>query len=247
MVVLDSVSFAYNDQEVLKDFDLTIPGKQTTVLIGPSGCGKSTILRLINRLLIPNSGTISINSNIVSADNIRSMREKMGYVIQEGGLFPNMTAEQNITLMARRLKWDKNRTVQRLLDLVELTHFSKDFLPRYPSQLSGGQQQRVSLMRALMLDPELLLLDEPFGALDPLIRADMHESMIEIFRKLHKTVLMVTHDLHEAAYLGDTIVLMRQGRVVQSGSIYDLLKKPADTFVSEFIQAQRSHLPEISK
>lgn len=247
MVTFDSVSFSYKDQQILDNFNLKIAANETTVLIGPSGCGKSTILRLINRLLVPSSGKIWVDDEIISEKNIRSVRHKMGYVIQDGGLFPNMTAEQNISLMARRLKWDKSLIQMRLNELSDLTHFSKDLFKRYPAQLSGGQQQRVSLMRALMLDPKLLLLDEPFAALDPLIRAGLHESMIEIFQKLNKTVLMVTHDLHEAAYLANRIVLLRKGKIIQKGDIKELIKSPADSFVTAFIRAQRSHLPEIGE
>ena len=247
MVTFDSVFFAYKDQQILNNFNLKITPNKTTVLIGPSGCGKSTILRLVNRLLIPSSGTISVDNEIISEKNIQAVRYKTGYVIQDGGLFPNMTAEQNITLMARRLKWKKSALNKRLQELLELTHFSPDFLKRYPAQLSGGQQQRVSLMRALMLDPKLLLLDEPFAALDPLIRADLHESMIGIFKKLQKTVLMVTHDLHEAAYLGNQIILLSKGEIIQSGQIKELISKPANTFVTQFIKAQRSHLPELDE
>jgi osmoprotectant transport system ATP-binding protein len=167
----------------------------------------------------------------------------MGYVIQEGGLFPHLTTRENITLMASYLGWPQPRIKDRVAQLTELTRFPEDGLGRYPAQLSGGQRQRVSLMRALMLDPELLLMDEPLGALDPLIRADLQEELRAIFRKLSKTVLMVTHDLGEAAYLGDTIVLMRKGEIVQQGVLGDLVRSPADPFVTRFVNAQRGPLP----
>lgn len=243
MIKLQNISFSYKQEAVLKNFNLNVSTAKTTILIGPSGCGKSTILRLVNRLLIPDSGDIFIDGNLINEPNIRPHRLKMGYVIQEGGLFPNLTAKQNICLMAGRLKWDEEKIAMRLNELTELTQFTLENLSRYPGQLSGGQRQRVSLMRALMLDPDILLLDEPFAALDPLIRSGLHESMLEIFKRLKKTVLMVSHDLHEAAYLGNEIVLLNKGKIVQSGAIGDLVKNPAQKFVTEFIRAQRSHLP----
>ena len=246
MIKLQNISFSYKQEAVLKNFNLNVSTAKTTILIGPSGCGKSTILRLVNRLLIPDSGDIFIDGNLINEPNIRPHRLKMGYVIQEGGLFPNLTAKQNICLMAGRLKWDEEKIAMRLNELTELTQFTLENLSRYPGQLSGGQRQRVSLMRALMLDPDILLLDEPFAALDPLIRSGLHESMLEIFKRLKKTVLMVSHDLHEAAYLGNEIVLLNKGKIVQSGAIDDLVKNPAQKFVTEFIRAQRSHLPVMS-
>ncbi len=243
MIELRNISISFENNQVLRDFNLSIPGQKTCILIGPSGCGKSTILRLLNGLLEPDNGEVVIKDTQLSAENLRQMRLKMGYVIQEGGLFPNLTAEKNITLMARRLKWDDDTVGQRVGELCALTHFPEEALGQYPGQLSGGQRQRVSLMRALMLDPDLLLLDEPLGALDPVIRSGLHDSLLEIFRELHKTVIMVTHDLNEAAYLGDLIVLINDGNIIQSGSIDDLVFHPADPFVTQFIKAQRSHIP----
>jgi osmoprotectant transport system ATP-binding protein len=161
-------------------------------------------------------------------------------VIQEGGLFPHLTARGNILLMARHLHRPENEMRARLSELRALTRFPENLLDRYPLELSGGQRQRVSLMRALMLSPELLLLDEPLGALDPLVRAALQKDLKEIFARLRQTALLVTHDLAEAAYLGDEIVLMNEGRIVQQGSLSDLRDKPTSNFVSEFINAQRS-------
>jgi osmoprotectant transport system ATP-binding protein len=172
-------------------------------------------------------------------DNVVAARRRMGYVIQEGGLFPHLTAGQNVTLMARHLGWKPDLIDDRVDELTALTHFPATGLDRYPVQLSGGQRQRVSLMRALMLDPEILLLDEPLGALDPMIRAELQGELREIFRTLGKTVVLVTHDMGEAAYLGDTIVLLRGGRIVQSGTLPDLVHAPADDFVHRFLSAQR--------
>ena len=168
------------------------------------------------------------------------LRRRIGYVIQEGGLFPHLTARANILLLARHLGKGDEELRPRLSELCALTRFPENLLPRYPVELSGGQRQRVSLMRALMLSPELLLLDEPLGALDPLVRAGLQKDLKEIFARLQQTALLVTHDLAEAAYLGDEIVLMHEGRIVQRGSIVDLREKPANDFVSEFISAQRT-------
>lgn len=243
MIELRNISIAFGNNQVLLDFNLVMPAQKTCILIGPSGCGKSTILRLLNGLLEPDNGEVLVKGTQLNRNNLRQMRLKMGYVIQEGGLFPNLTAERNITLMSRRLNWDDDAIRQRVSELCELTHLPEEFLTQYPGQLSGGQRQRVSLMRALMLDPDLLLLDEPLGALDPVIRSGLHDSLLEIFRELHKTVIMVTHDLNEAAYLGNQIVLINDGTIIQSGSIDDLVFHPADPFVTQFIRAQRSHIP----
>jgi len=210
------------------------------VLIGPSGCGKSTLLRVIIGLIPPDSGTIDFDASQITPVNIEMLRRRIGYVIQEGGLFPHLTARANILLMARHLGKSDEEMHARLLELCELTRFPENLLARYPLELSGGQRQRVSLMRALMLSPELLLLDEPLGALDPLVRASLQKDLKEIFARLCQTALLVTHDLAEAAYFGDDIVLMNEGRVVQQGSITDLRERPANPFVSEFINAQRS-------
>ena len=210
------------------------------MLIGPSGCGKSTLLRLIIHLIEPESGQIIFDGTPVTADKIETLRRRIGYVIQEGGLFPHLTARGNVLLMARHLDKSESEMRERLQQLSALTRFSANLLDRYPVELSGGQRQRVSLMRALMLSPQLLLLDEPLGALDPLVRAALQKDLKEIFAQLQQTVLLVTHDLSEAAYLGDRIVLMNEGRIVQEGSIVDLRENPANEFVSEFINAQRS-------
>ncbi|MEJ2054246.1 MAG: ATP-binding cassette domain-containing protein [Calditrichaceae bacterium] len=244
MIKLSEITFTYPNQKVLEDFDLEIQAGKVTVLIGPSGCGKSTILRLINRLLIPQKGEVSIAGKALGPSNIRTQRLNMGYVIQEGGLFPNMTVRSNVILMAERLKYQKVKMEKRLQELCRLVQLDISLLDRYPMKLSGGQRQRVSLMRALMLDPDILLLDEPFGALDPFIRGELQANLLDIIGKLHKTVLMVTHDLHEAAYLGDEIVLMQSGNIIQHGSINELVFHPASEFVRRFISAQQSHLPE---
>jgi len=239
LVRLVDVSKRYAGATALHSTNLSVERGKATVLIGPSGCGKSTLLRLIIRLIEPDSGSIEFNGEPITAENINVLRRRIGYVIQEGGLFPHLTARANVLLMARHIGKPQEETHNRLLELSELTRFSEKLLPRYPVELSGGQRQRISLMRALMLSPELLLLDEPLGALDPLVRASLQKDLKEIFTRLGQTVLFVTHDLAEAIYFADQIVLMNEGRIVQKGTITDLREKPADPFVREFMNAQR--------
>jgi len=245
MINLSNISKNYGENHAVKSIDLTIETGKTTVLIGPSGCGKSTILRIIIGLITPEQGEVHIEGDTLNPDNVALLRRKMGYVIQEGGLFPNLTAEGNVSLMAGYLGWDKNRIQKRIDELCDLTKFPKDALIRYPIQISGGQRQRLSLMRALMLDPDMLLLDEPLGALDPLIRSELQNDLKEIFSTLGKTVVMVTHDMGEAAFFGDKIVLIKEGQIIQEGEIYDLAKRPSDPFVTTFINAQRNHLESL--
>ena len=239
MLQLQGVTKSYGGAAALHPTDLTVPAGQTTVLIGPSGCGKSTLVRLMAGLIRPDSGTVTFDGEPVTADNSRALRRRIGFVVQDGGLFPHLTARGNAALMARHLGWDAARVGARLAELAELTHLPADRLDSYPAQLSGGQRQRVSLMRALMLDPNLLLLDEPLGALDPLIRSDLQADLRGIFQRLRKTVVLVTHDLGEAGYLGDRLVLMQAGRIVQAGTLAELVHHPADPFVTRFINAQR--------
>jgi osmoprotectant transport system ATP-binding protein len=239
MLELDNVSRRFGESVALAEVSLTTPAGQTTVLIGPSGCGKSTMVRSMNGLVIPDAGTVRFEGAALDELDMLEVRRRIGYVIQSGGLFAHMTARENISIVARHLGWSRERIDARIDELVELTHFPSGGLGRYPGTLSGGQRQRVGLMRALMLDPDVLLLDEPLGALDPLIRAELQEQLREIFRSLGKTVVLVTHDMSEAAYFADLIVLMRGGAIVQRGTLEELLEAPAEPFVEEFIGAQR--------
>lgn len=239
MIALRRVEKRYDNQHAIRPLDLEIPTGRTTVLLGPSGCGKSTLLRLLMGLVRPDGGEIVFDGEPLTARSLVEIRRRTGYVIQEGGLFPHLTARENVTLAATRLGWARGRCDERVAELAGLTHLDAGLLDRYPAQLSGGQRQRVGLMRALMLDPDVLLLDEPLGALDPIVRHGLQDELRQIFRDLRKTVVLVTHDLAEAAYLADVIVLMRGGRIVQQGTLAELVRSPADAFVSEFVNAHR--------
>jgi len=247
MLILSSVSKRYNDTVALAPTDLQIPTGKTTVLIGPSGCGKSTLLRLIVGLIQPNTGNITLGGTELEPTNLLDMRQRMGYVIQEGGLFPHLTLRDNVTVMARHLRRDADWIARRLSDLAQLVRLPLELMSRFPAEISGGQRQRVSLMRALMLDPELLLLDEPLGSLDPMIRYELQQELKSIFAKLGKTVVMVTHDIAEAAFFGHTLVLMREGRIVQTGPFKALARTPAESFVTRFINAQRGPMEHLAK
>jgi len=243
LISVDGLSKEYASRtgpiSALESLDFTISEHEFVSVIGPSGCGKSTLIRLMVGLAAPDAGEVRFGGAALTAASAPALRRRMGYVIQDGGLFPHMRARDNVTVMARHLGWDRARIDARLADLARLTAFPEDGLGRYPAQLSGGQRQRVSLMRALMLEPDVLLLDEPLGALDPMIRFELQGELRDIFQSLGKTVVLVTHDIGEAGYFGDTIVLMRDGAIVQAGTIAELIDRPAEPFVERFITAQR--------
>jgi osmoprotectant transport system ATP-binding protein len=239
LVHFRDVSKLFGADFAVRDVNLEIERGKMTALIGPSGCGKSTILRLIVGLVSADTGEIQFDGQKIASETIMKIRRRLGYVIQDGGLFPHLTARHNLILQPRLFRKGRDEIEERITELCELTKFPGSGLDRYPLELSGGQRQRVSLMRALMLSPELLLLDEPFAALDPLVRMNLQRDLKEICTRLQQTVLLVTHDLAEAAFLGDEIALMNEGRIIQRGSIADLRAKPADEFVREFISAQR--------
>ncbi|MEM7581894.1 MAG: ATP-binding cassette domain-containing protein [Acidobacteriota bacterium] len=244
MLELDDVSKRFETAGsvstlALDGVSLSVPAGRTLTLLGPSGCGKSTLLRVMIGLIAPDTGVVRVDGQALTTVSAAKLRRRMGYVIQDGGLFPHLTAHGNLALQARHFGWSEARIDARVAELLELTRFPVDGLERYPTQLSGGQRQRVSLMRALMLDPDVLLLDEPLGALDPIIRSDLQRDLAAIFTRLEKTVVLVTHDLAEAAYLGHCLVLMHRGRIVQQGSFEDLDESPAEPFVTRFLSAQR--------
>ena len=246
MIHLDTVTKRYGDAYAVREVTLTAEGEATTVLIGPSGSGKSTLLRLMIGLTQPDAGIVAVDGQQLTPTNVQSLRRRMGYVIQEGGLFPHLTGRANAALLARHLGWSADRIDARIGKLTQLVQLDPDRLSQYPTELSGGQRQRVSLMRALMLDPDVLLLDEPLGALDPMIRADLQDDLRDIFRRLGKTVVFVTHNIGEAAFFGDRVALLREGQIEQTGSMAGLLDDPASPFVTNFIQAQRAPLEQLS-
>ena len=229
---------AFAGRRALGPLDLDVPAGRTLALVGPSGCGKSTLLRALVGLVAPDAGSIELLGTPLEARTLPGLRLRTGYVIQEGGLFPHLTAADNVGLLPRDRGWDAARIAARVRVLADLVQLPAALLARHPAELSGGQRQRVALMRALALDPDLLLLDEPLGALDPMIRARLREDLAGLFRALGKTVILVTHDLAEAAALGDAVLLLREGQVAQHGSWHDLVERPADDFVRAFVAAQ---------
>ncbi|MGA3065384.1 MAG: ATP-binding cassette domain-containing protein [Tepidisphaeraceae bacterium] len=239
MFRLDSVFKSFGDERALDGVSLTIAPGQTTAVIGPSGSGKSTLFGLLTGLLKPDAGIVYFRDQDIACGSIPELRQRIGYVIQDGGLFPHLTGRANVSLMAAYLDWPKSKIASRVDELLELTQLPPAVLDRYPVEMSGGQRQRVALVRALMLDAEVLLLDEPLGSLDPIVRAQLQQELAKIFRRLRKTVVLITHDLAEAAFFADRIVLLRQGRAVQTGSMSELRESPADESVRQFVRAQQ--------
>jgi osmoprotectant transport system ATP-binding protein len=234
----------YGPDAAVGPVDLAVEAGRTLALIGPSGAGKSTLLRLMLGLLRPDGGEVRLGGARLDPDD-DALRRRYGYVVQGGGLFPHLTAARNATLVARHLRWNRRRIAARLEALAALARLPSDVWDRLPAELSSGQAQRVSLVRALFLDPDLLLLDEPLGALDPITRAELQEDLRAAFHGLHKTVVIVTHDLAEAAFFADELVLLRGGRIAQAGALTDLVRAPAEPFVARFVHAQRAlHLPD---
>jgi len=234
------VTKRFGDQLAVAPTTLAVRPQTALALVGPSGCGKSTVLRLVLGLVAPDAGRVLVGGVPVGPTTVIAVRRRSGYVIQDGGLFPHLRADDNVALLARRLGWSAARIGARLEELASLVRLERRLLRSYPAELSGGQRQRVGIMRALMLDPQLLLLDEPMGALDPIVRARLQHDLKRIFSELGKTVLLVTHSLDEAGYLGDEVALMRAGRVLQRGPFEELVRSPADPFVREFVEAQRA-------
>ena len=240
MFSMTAVSKRYGPGFTLGPLDLAVSPASTTALIGPSGAGKSTVLRLLLGLDWPDTGEVRFDGAPLRRRDLLPTRRRIGYVIQEGGLFPHLSCAANVGLLASTLGWAPARIAARSRELAERCQLPVDALARYPAELSGGQRQRVGLIRALMLDPPALLLDEPLGALDPIVSHDLQAQMRELFATLGKTVVLVTHDVAEAAFLAENLVLMRDGAIVQQGSASDLLNAPAEPFVHRFMTAQRS-------
>ena len=243
MIRLDHVTKRYPGTSAASVDDLTleIPEGMTVALIGPSGCGKTTTMRMINRLVEPTQGRIFVGGEDVTRGDPILLRRRIGYVIQQVGLFPHMTIAENIAAVPRLLGWDRTRIARRSAELLRLVGLDpEEMLPRYPRQLSGGQRQRVGVARALAADPPVLLMDEPFGALDPIARAHLQTEFRQILERVRKTVVLVTHDLDEAIRLGDRIAIMRGGTIVQYDTPEAVLSRPADAFVEDFVGTDRA-------
>ena len=236
---LERVSKRYGAVSALDGVDLAFASGSTTALIGSSGSGKSTVLRLLLGLDWPDQGVVRTDGRPLDRSHVLQLRQRVGYVIQDGGLFPHLTGLGNLALQPRYLGWDMKRIRQRAEELAALTDLPHDVLNRYPAELSGGQRQRIALMRGLMLNPDALLLDEPLGALDPVVRHELQDELKRIFDQLGKTVIVVTHDLAEAAWFAQRLVLISEGKVVQDGQLDDLRQRPANDFVRRFVAAQR--------
>lgn len=238
-IVFDHVSKTYGGNDyALHDIHLTFTEKVTTAIVGTSGSGKSTLLQLINGLERPSQGQVLVLGNTIDYTQLPALRRRIGYAVQGTGLFPHLTIFENISLLAVLEKWEPPRIKARTEELMQLTGLPLDFAPRYPYQLSGGQQQRAGLCRAMMLDPPVFLLDEAFGALDPITRAEIHEEFLHLQKVAARTIVMVTHDLKEALRLAQQIVILNQGRIEQIGNGEQLLENPATEFVVSFFKAQ---------
>jgi osmoprotectant transport system ATP-binding protein len=237
MIDLDSVRRVYADGFVaLHELTLRIDGGTTLALVGPSGCGKTTTLKLINRLLDPSSGRVLIDGQDAARQDPIALRRRMGWVVQEAGLFPHLTAQANVELVPSLLGWDAGRRARRAAELFELVGLDPaQHAGRYPAQLSGGQRQRVGLARALAIDPPILLMDEPFGALDPLTRQRLQTEFRALQARLAKTVVLVTHDVGEACLLADRIAVLDAGRLLQVGTPDELRRAPASPFIAAFV------------
>jgi len=241
MIELERVSKFFGDTPAVIDLSLVVEEGELCCLIGPSGCGKTTTLKMINRMIEATSGTIRVGGRGITDFKPHELRRSMGYVIQSIGLFPHMTVMENICVVPRLFKWDRARARTRAMELLELFDMSPDgFKDKYPRELSGGQAQRIGVARALAGDPDILLMDEPFGALDPISRANLQHQFVRIQSELRKTVVFVTHDVDEAVRLGSRIGLMREGRLVQSDCPERMLSRPGDAFVERFIGSERS-------
>ncbi|MFD8736148.1 ABC transporter ATP-binding protein [Streptomyces sp. NPDC059618] len=241
MIAIEDVSKRYADGTVAVDrLSLQIPDHSITVLVGPSGCGKTTTLRMINRMIEPSSGTIRVDGEDIRARPVNTLRRSMGYVIQNAGLFQHRTIVDNIATVPRLLGWSKQRARERATELMERVGLDPSMARRYPYQLSGGQQQRVGVARALAADPPILLMDEPFSAVDPVVRRGLQEELLRIQSELGKAIVFVTHDMDEAITIGDHIAVLRTGgRLAQFAAPDEILSAPADPFVEEFLGADR--------
>jgi osmoprotectant transport system ATP-binding protein len=242
MIKVKQLSKHFGKVKAVNDISFEVKEHENLILLGTSGCGKTTTLKMINRLIEPSGGNIFIDEKDVMAQSPEVLRRGIGYVLQNNGLFPHYTVAENIAIVPQLLKWDKKRTNKRISELLEKLHLSADYLHVYPNELSGGQQQRIGLARALVADPPVLLMDEPFGALDNVTRSKIHAEFKALDELKRKTIIMVTHDVQEAYELGDRICLMDKGKIVQNGTPAELLFNPVNDFVKSFLHEQSLQL-----
>ncbi len=242
VIEFSNVSKSYGAGNVLEQFNLSIPAGKIVTLIGPSGCGKTTLLKMINRLVEVDSGSVYVEGQDISTLDPVKLRRDIGYVIQQIGLFPHMTIEENITIVPRLKNGRKQEQKKRSDELLRMVGLEPDqFRRRYPHELSGGQQQRIGVARALAADPSIILMDEPFSALDPISRVQLQNELIHLNKKVKKTIVFVTHDIDEALKIADEIVLLKEGKVVQASTPEELLNRPANDYVKEFVGSERYH------
>lgn len=239
MIVAQNLSKSFGSTRALFNVSLTVESAERTMLVGESGCGKSTLLRCLVGLISPDSGSIVADEIPVLPKNNADWRRKIGYVIQEGGLFPHLSIRKNLSIQSDYFGIESSKSEQRISELLDLVHLSADVLDRFPAQLSGGQRQRISLMRALMIDPPYIFLDEPLGALDPIIRFNLQKELLEIFTRLGKTVVMVTHDIQEALMLGTHISVMKNGEIIENATPENLVQNPSNAYVKQLLEAAR--------
>jgi len=242
MIKVEHLGKHFGKVKAVDDISFEVNEHETLVLLGTSGCGKTTTLKMLNRLIEPTHGSIFIKNKNILDQQAEVLRRGIGYVLQNNGLFPHYTVGENIAIVPQLLKWDKDKIRHRVSELLEKLHLSEDYLDVYPNELSGGQQQRVGLARALVADPPVLLMDEPFGALDNVTKAKIHAEFKALDELKRKTIIMVTHDVQEAFELGDRICLMEAGKIVQQGTPTELLFKPKNKFVRDFLNEQRLQL-----
>lgn len=234
MIRYEKVNKTYQERLVLEDIDLEINKGELVVLVGPSGSGKTTLLKMLNALILPTSGNIFLDKKALSAFRLRELRLEMGYVLQQIALFPNLTVLENLSIIPKMKKWKKETIEEKATQLLERVGMpAKDYLHRYPHELSGGQQQRVGILRAMMTNPKILLMDEPFSALDAISRKQLQKLLLDLHDEFSQTTVFVTHDTDEALLLADKIVVLNEGKIVQIGNPEDILKRPKTPFVTQ--------------
>jgi len=239
MITVESVSKNFNGKPAVDNISFQVNDKEVLVLLGTSGCGKTTTLKMINRLIESDSGNILIDGKNIRNQKVEELRMGIGFVMQHSGLFPHYTIKQNIAVVPELLKWDKKKTENRTQELLNKLHLSEDILSRFPSELSGGQQQRVGIARALIANSPILLMDEPFGALDNITKADIHSEFKSLEELKNKTIILVTHDVQEAFELGHRVCLMDKGKIIQIGTPKEMLYQPKNEFVADFFAENR--------